>query len=57
MTTATSFCSQKGYLKGGDFIKLLNAPGSSFVATVTAGTPDTITFSHWDRRSEGLSCQ
>jgi prepilin-type N-terminal cleavage/methylation domain-containing protein len=39
------FLLQKGYLKGGDFIKLLNAPGSSFVANVTAGPPDTIAFS------------
>ena len=38
------FLLKKGYLKGGDFLKLLNAPGCSFVATVTAGTPDTITF-------------
>ena len=38
------FLLAKGYLKGGDFLKLLNAPGSSFVATVTAGTPDTIAF-------------
>ena len=38
------FLLRKGYLKGGDFLKLLNAPGSSFVATVTAGTPDTIAF-------------
>ena len=39
------FLLQKGYLKGGDFLKLLNAPGCSFVAAVTAGTPDTIAFS------------
>src|SRR5213595_380802 len=34
-----SFLLAKGYLKGGDFLKLLNAPGCSFNATVTAGTP------------------
>ena len=39
------FLLQKGYLKSGDFLKLLNAPGASFVATVTPGTPDTIAFS------------
>jgi prepilin-type N-terminal cleavage/methylation domain-containing protein len=38
------FLLQKGYLKGGDFLKLLNAPGSSFVAGVAPGNPDTITF-------------
>ena len=42
--TATSSCSAKGYLKGGDFLKLLNASGCNFVATITPGTPDTITF-------------
>jgi prepilin-type N-terminal cleavage/methylation domain-containing protein len=39
-----SFLLAKGYLKGGDFLKLLNAPSCSFVATVTPGTPDTIAF-------------
>jgi prepilin-type N-terminal cleavage/methylation domain-containing protein len=38
------FLLQKGYLKGGDFLKLLNAPSCSFVATITPGTPDTIAF-------------
>ena len=38
------FLLQKGYLKGGDFLKLLNAPGSSFVASVASGPPETITF-------------
>ena len=28
-------CAGKGYLKGGDAIKLLNAPSASFTATVT----------------------
>ena len=32
-----------GYLKGGDIAKLLSAPGSNVVVTVTAGTPETIT--------------
>ena len=36
------FLLKKGYLKGGDFLKLLNAPGTGLTATVTAGTPDTI---------------
>ena len=35
---------QKGYLKGGDFLKLLNAPGASFVAGVVSGPPEAITF-------------
>jgi prepilin-type N-terminal cleavage/methylation domain-containing protein len=38
------FLLQKGYLQGGDFLKLLNASSCSFVATVAPGTPDTITF-------------
>jgi prepilin-type N-terminal cleavage/methylation domain-containing protein len=38
------FLLKKGYLKGGDFLKLLNAPGSSFVATVVSGPPEAITF-------------
>jgi prepilin-type N-terminal cleavage/methylation domain-containing protein len=38
------FLLQKGYLKGGDFLKLLNAPGTSFVAGVTSGPPESITF-------------
>jgi prepilin-type N-terminal cleavage/methylation domain-containing protein len=39
------FLLNKGYLKAGDFLKLLNAPGCSFIATITGGTPDTISFS------------
>jgi prepilin-type N-terminal cleavage/methylation domain-containing protein len=38
------FLLRKGYLKGGDFLKLLNAPGTSFVAAVTSGPPENITF-------------
>ena len=34
----------KGYLKGGDVIKLLNAPGALFTATVTTLVSDTLTF-------------
>jgi prepilin-type N-terminal cleavage/methylation domain-containing protein len=35
----------KGYLNGGDFLKLLNAPGTNFKATVdTTVNPNTITF-------------
>ena len=34
----------KGYLKGGDVLKLMNAPGTNLTATVTPGTPDTIAF-------------
>jgi hypothetical protein len=36
------FLLAKGYLKAGDFLKLLNAPGCSLTATITPGTPDTI---------------
>jgi prepilin-type N-terminal cleavage/methylation domain-containing protein len=39
-----NFLLAKGYLAAGDFLKLLNAPGCSFTATITAGTPDTIAF-------------
>jgi type II secretory pathway pseudopilin PulG len=34
----------RGYLKGGDALKLFSAPGVKLDATVTPGTPDTITF-------------
>jgi prepilin-type N-terminal cleavage/methylation domain-containing protein len=33
----------KGYLKGGDVIKLFNAPSAPFTATVNVGPPETIT--------------
>jgi prepilin-type N-terminal cleavage/methylation domain-containing protein len=36
------FLLAKGYLKAGDFLKLLNAPGTALTATITPGTPDTI---------------
>jgi prepilin-type N-terminal cleavage/methylation domain-containing protein len=39
------FLLTKGYLKSGDFLKLLNAAGCNFIATITPGTPDTIAFS------------
>src|SRR5213593_3055202 len=39
------FLLRKGYLKAGDFLKLLNAPGCNFGAVITGGTPDTIAFS------------
>jgi prepilin-type N-terminal cleavage/methylation domain-containing protein len=39
-----SFLLAKGYLRAGDFLKLLNAPGANFGAIITAGTPDTIAF-------------
>ena len=39
-----NFLLTKGYLKSGDFLKLLNAPSCSFVAAIAPGTPDTITF-------------
>jgi prepilin-type N-terminal cleavage/methylation domain-containing protein len=39
-----NFLLAKGYLKGGDFLKLLNAPGCSFVAGVAPGPPEVITF-------------
>ena len=38
------FLLNKGYLKSGDFLKLLNAAGCNFIAGIAAGTPDTITF-------------
>jgi prepilin-type N-terminal cleavage/methylation domain-containing protein len=38
------FLLAKGYLKGGDFLKLLNAPGCSFIAGVAPGPPETIAF-------------
>ena len=34
----------KGYLKGGDVLKLMNAPGVNLTANVVPGTPDTIAF-------------
>ena len=34
----------KSYLKAGDFLKLLSAPGAGLTANITVGTPDTITF-------------
>ena len=39
------FLLKKGYLKSGDFLKLLNASGCNFVASIAPGNPDTITFS------------
>ena len=36
------FLCTKGYLKGGDLLKLLNAPGTSLIATINGGNPDTI---------------
>jgi prepilin-type N-terminal cleavage/methylation domain-containing protein len=39
-----NFLLAKGYLKAGDFLKLLNAPSCNLVATITPGTPDTIQF-------------
>jgi len=39
-----NFLLAKGYLKAGDFLKLLNAPGANFGAVITSGSPDTIAF-------------
>ena len=39
-----NFLLTKGYLKSGDFLKLLNAAGCNFVASIAPGNPDTITF-------------
>src|SRR5436309_8050634 len=39
-----NFLLTKGYLKSGDFLKLLNAAGCNFVAAIAPGSPDTITF-------------
>jgi len=36
------FLLAKGYLKAGDLLKLLNAPGTALTANIVAGTPDTI---------------
>ncbi|OLD85140.1 MAG: hypothetical protein AUG81_13280 [Verrucomicrobia bacterium 13_1_20CM_4_54_11] len=36
------FLLAKGYLKAGDFLKLLNAPACSLTANIVGGTPDTI---------------
>lgn len=45
--TLNAYCQYlvtKGYLKAGDFLKLLTAPGSAFAATIAVGPPETITF-------------
>src|SRR5438477_12020819 len=34
-----NFLLRKGYLKSGDFLKLLNAAGCNFVAGIAPGTP------------------
>ena len=47
VTDLNSYCQilvNKSYLKAGDFLKLLSAPGAGLTATIVAGTPDTITF-------------
>src|SRR5262249_40080652 len=44
-TYCNNFLLAKGYLRAGDFLKLLNAPGCSFVATIPPGTPDRFAFS------------
>jgi prepilin-type N-terminal cleavage/methylation domain-containing protein len=38
------FLLRKGYLKAGDFLKLLNASGCNFAANITGGSPETIAF-------------
>jgi prepilin-type N-terminal cleavage/methylation domain-containing protein len=43
-TFCNNFLLAKGYLKAGDFLKLLNAPSCAFTAQITAGTPETIAF-------------
>jgi len=40
----TDYLVAKGYLQGGDVLKLLNAPGSSLTGTYAAGPPATMTF-------------
>ncbi len=48
--TCNRYCNDfllaKGYLQAGDFLKLLNASGTSLTATITPGTPDTIAFTN-----------
>jgi prepilin-type N-terminal cleavage/methylation domain-containing protein len=43
-TYCNNFLAAKGYLKAGDFLKLLNAPSCAFVGAITAGNPDSIAF-------------
>ena len=40
----TDYLIAKGYLQGGDVLKLLNAPGSSLTGNYAAGPPATVTF-------------
>jgi len=40
----TDYLVAKGYLQGGDVLKLLNAPGSSLTGTYAAGPPETMTY-------------
>src|SRR2546425_5986691 len=40
----TDYLIAKGYLQGGDVLKLLNAPGSSLTGNYAPGPPATVTF-------------
>ena len=40
----TDYLLAKGYLKGGDVLKLLNAPGTALTGAYAAGPPETVTF-------------
>jgi prepilin-type N-terminal cleavage/methylation domain-containing protein len=42
LITYANILLANGYLKGADAIKLFNAPGSAFTATVTAGPPESL---------------
>ena len=51
-------CSEKVILKGGDAIKLFNAPGAAFTATVTTvNGPDSLSDVTGDGRPESLAGQ
>src|SRR5881398_1889839 len=43
LVTYANILVANGYLRGGDAIKLFNAPGASFTATVNSGPPESIT--------------
>jgi type II secretory pathway pseudopilin PulG len=42
LVTYANLLIANGYLRGGDAIKLFNAPGSSFTANVVAGPPESL---------------
>src|SRR5207248_10974384 len=40
----TDYLLLKGYLQGGDVLKLLSAPGAGITGTFTAGPPQTVAY-------------